>query len=153
MEAALEGVPSVVSDVGGLPEAVADGETGFLCRAKDGAYLAELLLNKGYDVHGHVEHSVYLLGQQVLIPGQAATGGFIQTGDTIRIDVPNRRLDVDLSEEELATRRASWTPPKPRFERGFGWMFTKHIEQADKGCDFDFLKTEFGGPVPEPEIN
>ena len=54
---------------------------------------------------------------------------------------------------DLAERRAKWTPPAPRYERGYGWMFTKHIEQANDGCDFDFLRTDFGGPVPEPEIN
>jgi dihydroxy-acid dehydratase len=42
--------------------------------------------------------------------------------------------------------------PPPRFERGYGWAFTKHIEQADQGCDFDFLRTDFGAPVPEPVI-
>ena len=46
----------------------------------------------------------------------------------------------------------AWTPPEPRYERGYGYMFTKHIEQADKGCDFDFLRTEFGAPVDEPVI-
>ncbi len=77
----------------------------------------------------------------------------IETGDVIEVDIPNRTLDVRLSDAELADRRTRWTAPEPRFERGYGWMFSKHIEQADKGCDFDFLRTEFGAPVPEPEIN
>jgi dihydroxy-acid dehydratase len=87
---------------------------------------------------------------------EAYIGGplaLIRTGDIIEVDVPNRSLSVDLTDEELEARRADWTPPEPRYERGYGWMFSRHIEQADKGCDFDFLKTEFGGPVPEPEIN
>ena len=42
--------------------------------------------------------------------------------------------------------------PEPRYERGYGWMFTRHIRQADEGCDFDFLETEFGAPVGEPAI-
>lgn len=87
---------------------------------------------------------------------EAFIGGplaLIRTGDIIEMDVPNRTLRVDLTDEELELRRADWTPPKPRYERGFGWMFSRHIEQADKGCDFDFLRTDFGGPVPEPEIN
>ncbi|MBT8417978.1 MAG: dihydroxy-acid dehydratase [Silicimonas sp.] len=87
---------------------------------------------------------------------EAYIGGplaLIETGDIIEMDVPNRSLNVKLSTNELETRRARWTPPEPRYERGYGWMFTRHIEQADKGCDFDFLKTDFGGPVPEPEIN
>ena len=77
----------------------------------------------------------------------------IENGDIIELDVPNRTLNVRLTEDELAERRAAWTPPAPRYERGYGHMFLKHIEQADKGCDFDFLRSEFGGPTPEPEIN
>ncbi len=77
----------------------------------------------------------------------------IETGDIIEMDIPNRTLNVRLSDEEFAARRARWTQPEPRYERGYGWMFSQHIEQADKGCDFDFLRTEFGAPVPEPEIN
>ena len=87
---------------------------------------------------------------------EAFVGGplaLIETGDMIALDVPNRSLRVELSEDELATRRAAWVAPEPRYQRGYGWMFAKHIEQADKGCDFDFLTTEFGAPVPEPDIN
>jgi dihydroxyacid dehydratase/phosphogluconate dehydratase len=67
--------------------------------------------------------------------------------------VPNRRLNVQLSDDEMAQRRAVWVAPEPRFERGYGWMFARHIQQADKGCDFDYLETGFGAPVGEPEIN
>ena len=87
---------------------------------------------------------------------EAFVGGplaLVQTGDIITLDVPNRSLSMDVSDEELAQRRAAWTAPEPRYQRGYGWVFSKHIEQADKGCDFDFLRTEFGDPVPEPEIN
>ena len=77
----------------------------------------------------------------------------ICTGDVIELDIPNRTLNVALSDTELAERRAGWTAPQPRFERGYGQMFLQHVEQADKGCDFDFLRTDFGAPVPEPEIN
>ncbi|GIT88098.1 dihydroxy-acid dehydratase [Roseobacter sp. OBYS 0001] len=87
---------------------------------------------------------------------EAFVGGplaLIETGDMISVDIPNRRLDVELTEQQLAERRENWVPPKPHYERGYGWMFLKHIEQADKGCDFDFLRTEFGAFVPEPEIN
>ncbi|WP_136441190.1 L-arabinonate dehydratase [Pacificoceanicola onchidii] len=87
---------------------------------------------------------------------EAYIGGplaLIQTGDIIEMDIPNRILRVDVPDEELAERRKAWSPPPPRFERGYGQMFSKHVEQADKGCDFDFLRTDFGGPVPEPEIN
>lgn len=87
---------------------------------------------------------------------EAFIGGplaLIRTGDVIELDVPNRSLNVLLSEEELSARRDRWVAPAPKYERGYGWMFAQHIEQADKGCDFDFLRTEFGAPVPEPEIN
>lgn len=76
----------------------------------------------------------------------------IRTGDIISVDIPNRTLKVEVSDEEMAARRKAWTPPEPRYQRGYGWMFSKHIEQADRGCDFDFLRTEFGAPVPEPDI-
>ncbi len=87
---------------------------------------------------------------------EAFVGGplaLIRTGDVIAVDIPNRVLQVNVSDEEMAERRKSWTPPEPRYERGYGWVFSQHIEQADKGCDFDFLRKDFGGPVPEPEIN
>ena len=76
----------------------------------------------------------------------------LRTGDIVSIDVHARTIDVDVPEEELARRRAAWRAPEPRFERGYGWVFTKHIQQANEGCDFDFLRTEFGAPVPEPVI-
>lgn len=76
----------------------------------------------------------------------------LRNGDMVEIDVPARSLNMLVSDEELATRRAAWTPPEPRYERGYGHMFTRHIEQADKGCDFDFLRSEFGRPVDEPVI-
>jgi len=87
---------------------------------------------------------------------EAFIGGtlaLIETGDIIEMDIPNRTLNVKLSDAELEARRANWVAPPPHYERGYGWMFAQHIEQADKGCDFDFLRTEFGAPVPEPEIN
>ncbi|MEP3046152.1 MAG: L-arabinonate dehydratase [Roseibium sp.] len=76
----------------------------------------------------------------------------LRNGDTVCLDVPNRRLDMLVSDEELEIRRADWSPPEQRYARGYGWMFSQHILQADKGCDFDFLETGFGDPVREPEI-
>ncbi|MGR3822265.1 MAG: L-arabinonate dehydratase [Salipiger marinus] len=76
----------------------------------------------------------------------------LKTGDIVRLDVPARRLDMLVSEEELEARRAAWTPPEPRFQRGYGWMFSKHVLQADKGCDFDFLERGFGPAAGEPDI-
>ena len=86
---------------------------------------------------------------------EAFIGGplaLVQNGDMITVDVPARRLHLEVSDEALAQRRAQWQAPKPRYERGYGWMFSRHILQADQGCDFDFLETAFGGPVDEPAI-
>ncbi|KQW57306.1 L-arabinonate dehydratase [Variovorax sp. Root411] len=86
---------------------------------------------------------------------EAAIGGplaLVKTGDRITVDVPARRIHLDVGDEELARRKAAWTPPPPRYERGYGWMFGRHIKQANEGCDFDFLETSFGKPVPEPDI-
>lgn len=86
---------------------------------------------------------------------EAFVGGplaLVKTGDMIALDVEARTLDMQVGEEELARRRAAWKPPAPRYERGYGWMFSRHIMQADSGCDFDFLETGFGAPAGEPAI-
>ena len=77
----------------------------------------------------------------------------LRTGDRVRLDVPARRLEMLLEDDELEARRAAWERPAPRYERGYGAMFLSHVEQADKGCDFDFLRTDAGRPVGEPEIH
>ena len=61
-----------------------------------------------------------------------------------------RRIHLHVSDEELARRRTAWTPPPPRYARGYGAMYSQHIGQADEGCDFDFLQGT--APVAEPEI-
>jgi dihydroxy-acid dehydratase len=76
----------------------------------------------------------------------------LETGDIVTIDVDARSINMEVSEEELARRRAAWVAPEVRFERGYGWVYTKHIQQANEGCDFDFLRTDFGAPVSEPVI-
>jgi len=84
---------------------------------------------------------------------EAAAGGplaLIRTGDMIELDVEAGRLDVLLSDEELARRREDWrAPPNPR-KRGYIRLYVEQVSQADKGCDFDFL-TGFEEPV-EPSI-
>jgi len=76
----------------------------------------------------------------------------VQNGDRITLDVAARTINLDVPEAELARRRAAWKQPERRFERGYGWMFSKHIKQANDGCDFDFLETGFGAPIGEPSI-
>ncbi|HLT78354.1 MAG TPA: L-arabinonate dehydratase [Ferrovibrio sp.] len=76
----------------------------------------------------------------------------VRNGDIISLDVDKRTITLDVPEAELAKRRAEWKQPEPRYERGYGWMFSRHIRQADQGCDFDFLETGFGAPVREPDI-
>ncbi|MEL7171600.1 MAG: L-arabinonate dehydratase [Pseudomonadota bacterium] len=86
---------------------------------------------------------------------EAFIGGplaLVRTGDMIAIDIDARTIHVDLSPEALEARRAAWTPPAPRYTRGYGWMYAQHIGQADTGCDFDCLETGFGGETPEPAI-
>jgi two-component system response regulator MprA len=63
-------------------------------------------------------------------------------GDAIELDVPARRLTLQISDEELARRRAGWTPGHPAVPRGYTWLYQQHVLQADRGCDFDFLTAE-----------
>lgn len=82
---------------------------------------------------------------------ESAIGGtlaLVQNGDMIELDVPNRRLQLDLSEEELARRRAAWRPRPPYTERGYVSMFLEHVQQANLGADFDFLVGKSGADVP-----
>jgi len=76
----------------------------------------------------------------------------VKSGDMVTVDVEKRLIQMEVSDDELARRKAAWTPQPPRYERGYGKMFLEHIEQAQDGCDFDFLKTDHGAPVPEPDI-
>ena len=85
---------------------------------------------------------------------ESSVGGplaFVEDGDLIELDVPARRLELKVSADELARRRAAWKRPPPKFERGFGALYQQHITQADQGCDFDFL--EGTAPTPDPEIH
>ena len=66
----------------------------------------------------------------------------VQNGDIIELDVPNRRLDLLVEEREVQRRLSEIPAQKPHFGRGYGVMYSQHVMQADKGCDFDFLRAE-----------
>jgi dihydroxy-acid dehydratase len=76
---------------------------------------------------------------------------FVHDGDMIELDVAARRLSLLVSDDELAKRRAEWQPPPPKYGRGYGALYLRHITQANEGCDFDFLAVD--APTPEPEIH
>jgi dihydroxy-acid dehydratase len=77
--------------------------------------------------------------------------GLLKDGDIIELDVPGRKLNVQISDEEMARRKAAWQPAPKKYERSYGLVFSQHVGQADKGCDFDFLAGT--AKVPEPEIH
>ena len=76
---------------------------------------------------------------------------FVRDGDLITLDVAERRLQLDVTDTELARRRERWQRPAPHYARGFGALYQQHIRQANDGCDFDFL--EGTAPTPDPEIH
>jgi len=84
---------------------------------------------------------------------ESAVGGplaLVQTGDMIEVDIDARRLHLDVSDEELARRRAAWTPAPEPYARGYARLYRAHVTQAHEGCDFDFLQG--AAPTPEPVI-
>jgi dihydroxy-acid dehydratase len=81
---------------------------------------------------------------------EAAAGGplaLVRTGDWISLDVPARTLSLDVPDDELAARRAAWAPPPRLATRGWTWLYTEHVQQADTGCDLDFLIGKSGAQV------
>ncbi|QXD25212.1 dihydroxy-acid dehydratase [Opitutia bacterium ISCC 51] len=82
---------------------------------------------------------------------EAAVGGalaLVQDGDMISLDVESRTLDLDVTEEVLAERRANWSPPEPAMHGGYQRLYVDHVLQADKGADLDFLVGKRGAGVP-----
>jgi dihydroxy-acid dehydratase len=82
---------------------------------------------------------------------EAAVGGplaLVEDGDIIELDVEGRRLQLEVSDEELARRRAAWKPPAPPSNGGYVQLYVKHVQQADKGADLDFLRGCRGHGVP-----
>ena len=85
---------------------------------------------------------------------EASAGGplaLVRDGDLIELDVAARKLELKVSETELARRRVAWSPRAPHYARGYGAAFLRHVTQADKGCDFDFL--HHGAPTPDPDTH
>ncbi len=81
---------------------------------------------------------------------EAAAGGplaVVRDGDMIELDVPNRRLHLDISDAELAARLADWKPGHEVPEGGYAWLHQAHVEGADTGADLGFLKGCRGAPV------
>jgi dihydroxyacid dehydratase/phosphogluconate dehydratase len=82
---------------------------------------------------------------------EAAVGGplaLVQSGDWIDLDVPARTLTLDLGDDELARRRAAWSPPTSPFSRGYARLYVEHVQQANQGADLDFLTGASGAAIP-----
>jgi len=116
--------------------------------------LPEKLIQKGVkDIvrisDGRMSGTAY--GTVVLhISPESAIGGtlaIVKDGDMIELDVENRKLHLDISDEELKKRKALWIKPQPHTDRGYVKLFLDHIQQADKGCDFDVLVGKSGSVV------
>jgi L-arabonate dehydrase len=82
---------------------------------------------------------------------EAAVGGplaLVEDGDMIELDVENRRLHIEVSDEELENRRSRWTPPVPEMQGGYQSLYVERVMQADRGADLDFLVGCRGHDVP-----
>jgi dihydroxy-acid dehydratase len=82
---------------------------------------------------------------------EAAVGGplaLVRSGDWIELDVPGRTLTLEVSDDELARRRAAWTAPAAQTSRGYARLYTDHVQQASAGADLDFLVGMSGSAVP-----
>jgi dihydroxy-acid dehydratase len=83
---------------------------------------------------------------------EAAAGGplaIVRNGDMIDLDVPNRRIHLDISDAELAARLADWRKPEPPLSSGYWKLYVDHVLQADQGADLDFLVGKRGSFVPK----
>ena len=76
----------------------------------------------------------------------------LKTGDIIELDVDQRTINMVVDDEVLASRKKILKPREPKAGRGWLWMYSKHVTQANEGCDFDFLETDFGKSAKEPDI-
>ena len=85
-----------------------------------------------------------------MAPEAAAGGplGLIENGDLVELDVAKRRLQLHVGDAELARRRAAKKPPRVHMERGYWKLYVEHVNQANDGCDLDFLVGKSGAGVP-----
>src|SRR5580692_5395413 len=82
---------------------------------------------------------------------EAAVGGplaLVRDGDIIELDVENRKLHLEVSDQDLAERRLAWRKPEPAMKGGYQQLYVDHVTQADTGVDFDFLVGCRGAGVP-----
>ena len=82
----------------------------------------------------------------VHITPESAIGGplaAVRNGDIIELDVPNRKLDILVDDLTIQGRLKENISPEPHYDRGYKWMFSQHVLQANQGCDFDFLRAKF----------
>jgi L-arabonate dehydrase len=82
---------------------------------------------------------------------EAAVGGplgLVQTGDFIEVDVPLRKLNLEVTDAELAARRTRWKEPEYAMKGGYQQLYRDRVTQADKGADFDFLLGCRGAGIP-----
>ena len=116
--------------------------------------LPEKLIKKGVKdlvriSDGRMSGTAY--GTVVLHVSPESTAGgvlaLVQNGDMIRLDVKNRRLQLEISDEELQRRKAAWIKPAPAAQRGYVQLYINHVQQADKGADLDFLVGNSGSKV------
>ncbi|MGA0411634.1 MAG: L-arabinonate dehydratase [Candidatus Puniceispirillales bacterium] len=76
----------------------------------------------------------------------------LKTGDIIEVDVNLRKINMLVDDKTLSERKMAIKPPTPKAGRGWLWMYSRHVRQANEGCDFDFLETNFGKSAKEPDI-
>ena len=83
---------------------------------------------------------------------ESAVGGnlaFVESGDSITLDVPGRTLQLNVEAAELDRRQSAWQPRAAPMERGYVSLYTSHVQQANLGADFDFLRGGSGAPIPQ----
>ena len=108
--------------------------------------LGEKLRSDHTDLEDFFENGTVVLH---VCPEAAAGGNFavVQNGDMIELDIPNRRLHVNVSDEELEARRKAYKDDESNIKRGYAYLYLQHVEQAHLGADFDFLRGGSGSIV------